>query len=478
MPAWPGRPSVGQTEVPVSQVIAAERPEPLRVVIAGGGVAALEGMLALRALAGAAVAIDLLAPEAEFVYSPTSVAEPFGLSDRRAYDLARIARDHGARLVRDSLAAVDSERRTAITGGGAEIEYDALLIAVGAQRVEAVPGALTFRGPADVARFRELLDRLTSDAVERVAFVVPREVRWPLAVYELALLTAAHLTAGRAAGVQVVLVTHEPAPLGLFGRRASDSVAQVLERAGVAVRTGCFAEGVEGGRLRMTGAGDLIADAVVALPKLHVPELPGVPQSAEGFIATNDYGGVDGLFRVYAAGDATWFPIKQGGAAAQQADVAATSIAACAGAGVKPARLAPVLRGLLLTGGAPHYLRSVVGERDATSAAGPDPLWWPPGKIAARYLAPYLSSHDELSAPLEDLEAVAGEPGRRGAEHNAVLEMALAAADADARWGDHAGALRWLDVAEQLNVVLPPEYAGKRRRWASASPARPSAARG
>ena len=40
---------------------------------------------------------------------------------------------------------------------------------------------------------------------------------------------------------------------------------------------------------------------------------------------------MEGLDGVYAAGDATWYPIKQGGLAAQQADVVATAIAAAVG---------------------------------------------------------------------------------------------------------------------------------------------------
>lgn len=453
----------------VSQMISTDKPSPLQVVIAGGGVAALEGLLALRALAGAAVEIELLTPEREFVYSPTSVAEPFGLSEPRSFDLERIARDQGARLVRDTLERLDPERRVVATGAGAELDFDALLLAIGARRTEALAGAMTFRGPADTRAFRAMLAGLEDGSMRRITFVVPPVVHWPLVAYELALLTAAHLAARRATHVMITLVTHEPAPLNLFGRRASDSVARLLADAGITLRTSCLAQAVDDGRLRITGRPDLKVEGVVALPAVSVPALPGVPHGPHGFIPTNDYGGVDGLFRVYAAGDATWFPIKQGGVAAQQADVAAASIAACAGADVTPPKFRPVLRGVLLTGGAPQYLRATVGDRDATSAAGPDALWWPPGKIAGRYLAPYLAGEAELGPPLEDLESVEGEPGRMGEEHTAALDLALAAADADAQWGDRAGALRWLGVAEQLNVVLPPEYAEKRRRWTTPS---------
>lgn len=47
------------------------------VLIAGGGVAALELMLALRALAERRVEIELLSAEHEFGYRPWGVAEPF-----------------------------------------------------------------------------------------------------------------------------------------------------------------------------------------------------------------------------------------------------------------------------------------------------------------------------------------------------------------------------------------------------------------
>jgi NADPH-dependent 2,4-dienoyl-CoA reductase/sulfur reductase-like enzyme len=49
--------------------------EPFRVVIAGGGVGGLEAALALGE-AGQALDVTLLAPNAEFVERPMSVAEP------------------------------------------------------------------------------------------------------------------------------------------------------------------------------------------------------------------------------------------------------------------------------------------------------------------------------------------------------------------------------------------------------------------
>jgi sulfide:quinone oxidoreductase len=111
---------------------------------------------------------------------------------------------------------------------------------------------------------------------------------------------------------------------------------------------------------------------------------------------------VDGLDNVFAAGDMTTFPVKHGGLAAQQAEAAAETIAAIAGAPVTPRPFRPVLRGLVLTGGIPVYLRTELGGgRGETSTFAEDFLWWPPGKIVGRYLAPFLASYKGVAAPAE-----------------------------------------------------------------------------
>ena len=122
----------------------------------------------------------------------------------------------------------------------------------------------------------------------------------------------------------------------------------------------------------------------------------------------------------------------------------------------------PVLRGLLLTGGAPLYLRAELGSAGevdgscgsaAAAIAGETSaraLWWPPGKVAGRYLAPYLATArppDLGREPLADRTAAAASrpPAREDA-----LELALLMADEDARAGDLRQALHALDAALAL----------------------------
>src|SRR3954469_3526386 len=137
--------------------------KPLRVLVAGGGVAALESVLALRALARARVSVELLAPGDDFVLRPASVRSPFSGTGapRMALDRLGVPRHRGA------LATVgDHEVHTT---GGCRIGYDRLIVAPGAHAVEAVPGAITFRGPVSAGAVEGAL----RGARTRVCFVAP-----------------------------------------------------------------------------------------------------------------------------------------------------------------------------------------------------------------------------------------------------------------------------------------------------------------
>ena len=442
---------------------------PLEVVIAGAGVAGLEALLALHRLAGPRARVELIAPEQQFVYRPLAVAEPFRLASPAHLDVRQLAERHGARFRRDALARLDGSHRVLHLKSGRMLRYDALVIAVGTKPVEAVHGSLTFRGPADVAAFGELLAEVERGGVRNVTFSLHERAPWPLPLYELALLSAAHVDAGGGPRVAWSFVSHERVPLEIFGPRASADVAGLLDEAGIDFLGGRAPHLVREGRLVFENGEELEAERVVALPELRVPYLPGVPRVRGGFIPTDEFGRVRGLERVFAAGDATSFPVKQGGLAAQQADTVAAEIAALAGVAVRRSAPELRLRAALLTGSAPRFLRATIGDRENTSTAGRNMLWWPPGKIAARYLAPYVAGRvrdDGEPAPLADVEsALSEDPAAAEADREDAVELALTMADADAGADDYEGALRWLDVVERLNITVPRAYADKRAEW-------------
>jgi sulfide:quinone oxidoreductase len=371
-------------------------PDPLRVLVAGGGVAGLETLLALRDLAGDRVTCTLVTPEADFVYRPMSVAEPFARGRAAHHRLDAIARDLGAELVPGRVAAVEADSHHVVTDDDRRLDYDSLLIGIGAGTEPALPRALTWTPESDAEVYGGLLRDLDEGYTKRVAFVVPLAVAWPLPAYELALMTAWQSRSMGHEDIDITIYTPEEAPLALFGAVASATVRDDLEEAGVSVRTGAVVTGADGG-LRVEPDGrPLDAQRVVALPRAVGRGLQGVRNDERGFVVCDAHGHVDGTDTVWAAGDATAFPIKQGGLAAQQADAAAEAIAAWAGADVEPRPFQPVLRGVLLTGRGQRWMRGP-NETDE-GAAERHALFWPPTKIAGRYLAPYLAARDEAEA--------------------------------------------------------------------------------
>jgi len=375
------------------------QPEKLRVVIAGGGVAALETAFALNDLAPDRTDVTVLAPSADFVYRPMTVREPFAYGAARRYPLEPIVRDAGARLLTGELGWVDPDRQTIHTKDDEPIEYDALMLALGAKPVPHYTHALTI----DDRRMDETLHGLIQDVeggyLKSLAFVSPGRMAWPLPLYELALMTAARAYDAQIE-LAVTIVTPEDAPLAIFGSAASGAVSELLEKAGIEVIASAYAEIPAEGELVINPSDRrLKVDRVIALPELYGPSIRGIPLGDHGFIRVNPHGHVPEVGPIYAAGDAIDFPIKHGGLGSQEADTAAQSIALQAGAAVTPEPFHPVVHGILLTGGKPLYLTAqITGGQGFSSEVSDTPTWSPPSKIAARYLAPYLDARDNQGA--------------------------------------------------------------------------------
>jgi sulfide:quinone oxidoreductase len=355
------------------------------IVIAGAGIAGLEALAALRAHLGREAQIELLEGNTDLVERQRSVTEPFDAVGPRRFDLTRIADDHAAHLRPDRLGSVDPAQRSLRTVRGDTLAYDALLITVGARPDVAIPGALTFSGPRDVAAYKKLLDDIDSGRVARVGFAVPTGVTWSLPLYELALMTAEHLRVTGNDDVGLVVVTPEHSPLDAFGARIASHIWSLMAERAIAVHTDAVPLRSGPGGLLVEHAETVQVDRIVALPRLAGPWIAGVSCDEQGFIPTDEYGAVPDAQGIWAAGDGTNSPIKQGGLAAQQANAAAASIASFLGAEVQPEPFRPVLRGMLLDPRGRRFL-------DATRGDLPDtPLWWPPTKVAAPHLGRYLA---------------------------------------------------------------------------------------
>jgi sulfide:quinone oxidoreductase len=364
-----------------------------RVLIAGGGVAAIEAMLALRDLAGDRVEVELHAPRQDFVYRPLAVGEPFVAGGLLEFDLEDLAARAGASFCLDSVTGVDPENRHVSTPDRDEIPYDYLLICSGARMLAAVSGAETFWGVSDEGGVAETMRRLREGELHRLAFTIPA-ASWPLPIYELALLAGAELTGlGAREGVTLTIVTPEQTPLGIFGARVGERIGELLAERGIELVTGSHAIKFNDGFLHISPGAAIEVDAVISTPGIEGRQIAGIPTDAPGFVPVDEFARVAGLERVYAAGDVTAFPVKQGGIATQEADVAAEAIAADLGADLAPRPFDPVLRATLWTGEKPQFLYAkLAGGSGETSVFSDHALWEHEGKISGRYLAPFLNS--------------------------------------------------------------------------------------
>ena len=361
------------------------------VVIAGGGVAGIEGLLRLSRLAGERVRITLLSPEDEFVYRPLAVLAPFTGETVRRYPLHELIADTGAHHVRDRLTHVDPGHRLIQTAEGHEYHYDALLVALGAGQTNPYAHATLFTDRNDGETFRSLLEDIDAQRVESVAFVVPNWPVWTLPLYELALLTADRAQAHQTP-LQITFITAEPRPLKAFGKAASDALETLLHDAGITLLTSEFADIPQPGRLWLRH-GEHHADRIITLPRLIGPAVHGLPAGTGWFTPIDEHCRVPGTEgRVFAAGDAADFPVKHGGLGAQQADLAAAGIAHLAGAAPRPNPLTPIIRGLLLTPQKPLYLTATITHGLGWNSEIHDHCPWPnDNKLTAEELGPLLA---------------------------------------------------------------------------------------
>jgi sulfide:quinone oxidoreductase len=371
-----------------------QRDERQRVLVAGAGIAGLEVALALRDLVGDRVDVALHDPDSEFAYRPFGIGEPYGTTRSFRYDLRRLAELCGASLHAAAIAAIEPERRVAVTRDGDRLPYDHLVIATGARMLWAVPGAVTYWGVVDEGQVGELIAKMRRGRLRRLALTMPPGHGWVLPLYELALFAATALDEGDRGRAQITVVTPERNPLEIFGPRAARQTSALLAERRIDLVAGARPIGFGAGRLRVDSGEDLEADAAITLPRLEGRRIGGIPHDGDGFVAVDEFGRAVGLDRVYAAGDVSSLAFKQGAFASQQADTVAEAIAAAIGVAIEPRPAAPQLRAVLWTGQGPQYLSegNGAGNGKGSSPSQRHLELLHNGRLPARYLSPLVDS--------------------------------------------------------------------------------------
>jgi sulfide:quinone oxidoreductase len=365
---------------------------PLSVLVAGAGVAGLETMVALRALAGDAVALTLVAPGDLFSLRALGVYEAFGHTPARRYDLAGLARALDAGWRRDAVTAVDRARREVRLSSGNIVPFEVLVVAVGGLTYPAYDHGVVFDLPRNGKAVETLLRDVRTGRVESVAVVVPRCSTWPFPAYELALMLAS--TRPRR-DFAVTLVTAEPAPLAAFGRPGAEMIRAEFAASGIDLVCGVTARVPSARIVELPYGRRIRAARVVHLPGTAGPRIPGLPSGALGFIPVDADLHVDDDPDVYAIGDGAAGALKHGGLAAQQADAVAREIARRAGVVFESEPYRPALHAVLRTERGPRYLRAAPPGGNGECVVSDECLWWPPTKVASRWLTPWLAAIDQ-----------------------------------------------------------------------------------
>jgi sulfide:quinone oxidoreductase len=362
---------------------------PLRVLVAGGGVAGLETCFALDAFAGDRVHVTLMAPNAYLEHRPVHVHDPLAVHGRVRIPLARLARAAGAELRHDRIVSVDPAGRRVRTAAGYDLTYDILVLAVGGVPEPVLPHAEPLH-ETNTAGCRVVMQRLREGRLSSLAFVEPIAPASAFDLYDLAIHAAA-LARQHGVEAELALVTAEPAPLAILGVRAAGVLGSTLGAHGLRIADSAHVRSYAAGELEIAPLSRRVpAEAVVAAPRLAGPWLDPLPCDGDGFLPVDGHGRVAGVTGVLAAGDCTPFPVRHPSLAAQQADAVAAWIAADAGSPIVAEPFAPVLRGIL-----PSRLRWYVeapltgGQGDATRISAL-PLWSPELRFHARFLGPFL----------------------------------------------------------------------------------------
>jgi sulfide:quinone oxidoreductase len=381
-------------------------PKP-RTLIVGGGIAAVEAILALDEVAQDLTEVTLVCPEPDFTYKPLIVEEPFSHAPAEHHELEPLVAERGGSFVRASAESFEPAGHRVTLTDGSDLAYEYLLVCVGGQTLGELSGAETFRVAGEPLEIDSLIDQALAHESRRIAFVAPPGVSWSLPLYELALMTRRLAEESGRDDLRISTVTPEPAPLILFGTVPSEAVTEVLRARRIEFDGDSLAKDEGGGIALSPGDRRLEAGAVIALPMIEGRRLRGLPSDDRGFIPIDQHARIVGVEDAWAAGDGTNFPIKQGGLATQQADAAVFDIARRLGAEVDAEPFHPILRGQLIVGAESLNLRQDVTGGHGEGTVSSDYLWWPPHKVSGRFLSPWLAQsgpHAEGRPPKESID--------------------------------------------------------------------------
>ncbi|MEB3020750.1 NAD(P)/FAD-dependent oxidoreductase [[Mycobacterium] crassicus] len=349
-------------------------------VVLGGGAGGLAAAERLRATLPADVRVVLI---------DRSFTPSLGLSTMRVLrgrrapaELAATVRPAalpGVELVTAEVTGIDVDGRQVQLAAAAPVDYDALIVALGAELdTAALPGldaALTsgvagqFYTPDGAVALHRRIEALQSGRV--VVLIGPPPFKCPPAPYEAAFLIADQLgTRFTGGAARVDVITAEPRPIPVVGTQVGDAVVSTLNATGIGFTPGKVATAIDPNARTITFAdGDVEPfDLLAVVPPHRSPVAALLPALVNpgGWIPVDPQTMATATPGVWAVGDNAAVPLANGMAlpkaaifAERAAAVAADQLARYLGAGAPDTRY----RG-------DGYCVMVVGENMAAKVAG------------------------------------------------------------------------------------------------------------
>ncbi len=311
-----------------------------RIVVVGGGFGGLESAFYLRMKLRDKAHITLVSDQDDFLFKPNTIYIPFGLQvDKLTIPLQKPTKRRHIDFVQTHVREIDPVGRT-VSGDGAKLSYDYLVIATGAgMRPQEIPGlteyAETIWTPAAMLRLRAAYGSLLADVAEgkrrQVLFLVPPNNKCAGPLYEMVFMLDTWLRHQHAREmVDIAWSTFEAGYIQAFGPRLDEAVTKEFEERGISGYKSYAVERVEQGGVTYRNGQSLPYDLLISFPPyVASTPFPELPSDERGFIQTDLASRqVVGHPHIYVAGDAGDFPVKQAFLAFLQADAVAAHITA------------------------------------------------------------------------------------------------------------------------------------------------------
>lgn len=288
-----------------------------RITVAGAGFAAITGVRELRKALPKAD-ITLVAPKPEFVYLPSLIWVPYGIrsGEDLRFDIRPLLKDLGVEYQQAAVTGVSADGRTLETDAGT-LENDALLIATGGRYIKKLPGienTITIcEGIAAAERMGDGLRDLEGGTVALGFGGNPKE---PSAMrggpmFELLFGLDTWLRKqGKRDRFRLVFFTPAPRPGVRLGEKAVGKLLGEMKKRDIETHLGHKIQSFEN-KVVKTEGGEIPSDMILFMPGMTGPAwMQGspLPASPGGLIQADEMTAVQGMERVYVAGDAGSFP--------------------------------------------------------------------------------------------------------------------------------------------------------------------------